>query len=144
MIKAVERLEKLEEERVQILEQGIEQFLKPFIKGKAMYVYIQGWTPEFNDGDPCTHCVDWSIGPEIVNYLHNVNNAEIFKGITTDELVKSRVINSTHKTYTLWRRSMLATIAYFDYTYTTNYQCLLLFKNNCLFTIKLDYFDPQY
>lgn len=132
---AVEKLEYLENKVNELLDKGIEQFLEPYIKGDPLYIYIQGWTPSFNDGEACTAAVDWCQGKEIVEYEHHQANESIFKGITIEELNNSREINLVEE----YRKAVSAVIKYCYYKYETNYHCLIICKDNNLTMIKEDY-----
>lgn len=137
---AVDKLEYFEEKVREVLNRGPEQFLENYIEGDTLYLYIQGWTPNFNDGELCLHSVDWCEGEEIVNYEHHINNASIFEGITEKELIESRRIHEVDsKNFLDFRRCVNAVIKYCDYKYETNYQCLFICKNNSLTFIKEDY-----
>lgn len=137
---AVDKLEYLEKKVNELLDKGIEQFLEPYIEGEPLYIYIQGWTPDFNDGEPCLHSVDWCEGKEIVEYEHHEANPSIFEGITAEELENSReVISVDDQHFSNYRKAIDAVIKYCDYKYETNYHCLIICKDNNLTMIKEEY-----
>lgn len=136
----VEKLEYLDNKIAELLNRGVEQFLDPYIEGEPLYIYIQGWTPDFNDGEPCLHSVDWCEGREIVEYEHHETNASIFEGITAEQLKTSRrIIEIESQKFSDYRKSVDAIIRYLDFKYETNYHCLIICKNNTVTLIKEDY-----
>lgn len=57
---------------------------------KPLFVYIQGYTPGFNDGDPCEHSVETTIGVDLGDLLEYSNvDSDLFSNFDlTVELFK--------------------------------------------------------
>lgn len=108
-----------------IHEEGIEQFLLKYVgreKGRQ-FLYIQLWTPEWNDGEECLHSYDYCQGSEIISYDYFKYEDEMFKGIEEKEIEDSSFLNFEE-------RDIRAVIKTLEYKYETNKQCLIILGGN--------------
>ena len=62
----IKKLRDLNAEIDAILDRGIEEFLGAFNSEKPLFIHIEGYTPLWNDGEACTHGVNYLIG------IHNI------------------------------------------------------------------------
>ena len=54
----INRLNSLKTEINEILDKGIIEFLEDYKNSELpLFIHIRGYTPGFNDGEPCTHGV---------------------------------------------------------------------------------------
>lgn len=110
----------LEKEIKNLLSKGLESFLEEYKSEKRItYLYIQMWTPDWNDGEPCEHSVDWCIGEQIIDYEYYENEHEMFEGITEEQLKNSNLLN-------IKERDIRGVIKCLEQEYTTNKQCLII------------------
>lgn len=127
-----------------ILDQGIEQFLTDYIekykkvkKGRE-FIYIQLWTPNWNDGELCENTSDWCSGREIIDYEHYKNQPLMFQGISEEE-----VYNSYTSELDFINLEFITKVL--QHKYKTNKQCLIIIdwdkkdKNGQIVCILKDY-----
>lgn len=108
-----------------LYERGVEQFLLKYVgreKGRQ-FLYIQLWTPAWNDGEECVHTHDYCIGPEIIEYEYFENEEDIFRGIDKKEIEQSAHL-------TLEERDIQGVIKTLEYKYETDKQCLIILGGN--------------
>lgn len=134
-MKPGEKLESLQKEINNLLDKGVESFIEDYKKevgkGKA-YVYIQLWTPNWNDGEPCVHSVDYCIGRQIIDYEYFENESEMFKGIEEKEIEESEILD-------IKEGDILGVIKCLERKYQTNKQCLIIIEANKIISIIRDY-----
>ena len=86
----IQELKELEQRRNELLSLDIDEYLEDFRNAttKPLVCYIQGWTPGFNDGDPCTHGVDWGVGGQNLSYMDQLDpeyRSHLFNEFVGDE-----------------------------------------------------------
>jgi hypothetical protein len=113
-----------------ILEKGFEQFLQDYIKESLennvkgrQFLYIQMWTPNWNDGEVCSLTSDWCSGDEILEYNYYENNEDVFNGIAKEEIDQSERIDLDFDV-------MNVVIKVLEHKYETNKQCLVIIDFN--------------
>jgi hypothetical protein len=133
---AGKRLELLKNEINSILDRGNEQFLEKYKKelgeGEKVYLYIQMWTPLWNDGDMCLPQVDWCMGRDIIKYEYFTVEADIFDGIDSNEIEESKIIE-------IEERDIKGVIKYLERRYRTNKQCLMVIDSRHIISFIRDY-----
>lgn len=131
----LKRLKELRKEIYNILDKGIEQFLLPYAEdSKKLYIYIQGYTPDFNDGDPCRHSVDVYKKEEILNYIFE-EEEEIFSGISKEDIKNSRDWPDKND----FRDCLEEVGEVLTNKYTTDFQVLITLKDGKIHYIKDEY-----
>ena len=129
-------LKKLREKIDDILDRGVEQFLLPFADTeKPIYIYVYGYTPCFNDGDPCTHSSyaedkDGILADDIIEY-----SSGIFGDLTRSDVYDSADWPETEE----FKEAIKAVKEVLDYKYDTDYQVLITIKDKNVCCIKDDY-----
>jgi hypothetical protein len=117
---AGEELEYLENEINNLLNKGLEQFLEKYSnRRERVFIYIQMWTPAWNDGEACVHSVDWCMGAQILDYEYYKNEKEMFDGIEEREIFNSEILD-------IKERDIQGVIKHLEKRYTTNTQCLII------------------
>lgn len=117
---AGEELEYLENEISNLLDKGLEQFLEKYSdRSERAFIYIQMWTPAWNDGEECVHSVDWCIGAQILEYEYYKNEKEMFEGIEEREIFNSEILDIKEK-------DIQGVIKHLEKRYRTNTQCLII------------------
>lgn len=86
----ITKLKELQAEIDSILEDGIEGFLEDYKNvEKPLHIYIQGYTPGFNDGEPCVHSVSYAIGfKQIVWEEYTLQEPHMFEDIMDEEALE--------------------------------------------------------
>lgn len=136
---ATKRLRELHGEIQNILEGGIEQFLLPYANDdKPLYIYVQGFTPSFNDGQPCEHESYYYTPEEVVEERYH-DDEEQFIQLTEAELLNSRKWPDDQD----FTDALNATIEALEYEYKTGYQVLITLKDNNVFKVK-EYYESDY
>jgi hypothetical protein len=133
-LKKIKKLNELQKEIDSIISLGIEQFFEDYKDAEDFYILIQGWTPTYNDGQPCKHSVDYCIGNEITKYHHHKEQSHMFKGIDVKDIECSLCPQFLDEYF------MDTIIKCLDFEYDTNYQILIIFKENKLMYVKDEYY----
>jgi hypothetical protein len=133
-----QRLTKLKKEIEGILDGGIVQFLTPWANTKKpIYIYIQGYTPSFNDGEPCLHSSQEYSKEEIDEVFEY--NLDIFGNLTLEEILESEPWPKGLE----FREALLAVHEALEYKYDTDYQVLITLKDGQVSYVK-DHYDVGY
>jgi hypothetical protein len=138
-MKPAEKLESLYKEIDEVLDGGLESFLEDYkkeVKDNKAFIYIQLWTPDWNDGEPCLHSVDYCIGPQIIDYEYFENESEMFAGISKEEIEESSLLY-------IEERDMSGVIKCLERSYETNKQCLIIIDSDKIVSIAR-YYDCGY
>jgi hypothetical protein len=138
MVNYFDRLLEIKEEKKRIVNLGLAVILEPKakdIKG-THYIYVQGYTPGFNDGDPCVHTsysytgeelkemIEWENGynSQVVDFLRphleSINNVE-------EEGIDLNILD------------VIELVA--EEEYCTDYQVLVIIKDGVVKVEKADY-----
>jgi len=126
-----------------ILDKGIAQFLIPYSNSKEpLYIYIQGYTPSFNDGEPCIHksyvySADEIIENEILEY-----DEDLFGDITKEQLENSRPYPTDKDGFILsdFFQALEAVEEALEFQYSTDYQVLITLQNGNVTYVR-DHFE---
>lgn len=118
-------------------------------------VYIIGWTPGFNDGEPCTHSQEsfvgsshtWSYrGEERLSY--DFDDRELYEELEvefeedSDEVVKH--INSDCKTLDLVSKQISAYEELVERVYNTNFEIKVTLNSDGKVVVDQDWYDCGY
>lgn len=158
----ITKLRELNAEIDAILDKGIEEFLGAFNSDKPLFIHIEGCTPLWNDGEPCTHYVDYYIGIDNIlwderNYTAGDLYKEWIEGF--DELECSYNYDTKVSTCEGFDTSLYAgepenveelkevmdtlVIPALDKKYGTDYRVLIVIHNGKL-TIKYENYNPEW
>jgi len=121
----------------EILDKGIPQFLLPYANDKKpLYIYIEGYTPSFNDGEPCIHD-SYAYGKDelIVDYDILVYSKDLFGDIDNNVLSRSR----SWPTDTSFYEAIGAVEEALEFKYGTDYHVLITLKDGNVSYVKDDY-----
>ena len=140
------QLKQLRKEINNILDRGIAQFLLPYSDSEEpLYIYIQGYTPSFNDGDPCTHnsyvySPEEIIEGEILEY-----NEDLFGDIDEEQLKASRPYPTDKDGRTLsdFNEAVEAVEEALEFKYGTDYHVLITLQNGNVTYVR-DHYDCGY
>ena len=88
---SIEKVKEINKEKERIEDEVFSKHLSNFCKEKKLFpIVIFGYTPSFNDGDPCTHTQnevscgeseyqDYIYDEELIENLKNINNQNLNK-----------------------------------------------------------------
>lgn len=134
---AADRLKELRKEINSILDKGLAQFLLPYSDIKEpMYIYVQAYTPSFNDGEPCEHrsyAMDkYSIGEEeILKY-----EQDFFGKVTLEDIDNSVEWPEGEE----FLAALDGVEEALEYKYGTDYQVLITLKDGNVSFVR-DHYD---
>ena len=128
------------------------RFSKP---QKAKLIYIIGWTPGFNDGEPCTHSQEsfvgsshtWSYrGEECLSY--DFDDYELFDEFDVEfnesgDVILSH-INSDCKTLDLVSKQVNAYEELVERVYNTNFELKVTLNSEGKVVVDQDWYDCGY
>ena len=135
-----EQLKELRSQIDAILNRGIEQFLLPFSSNtRPIYLYIQGYTPSFNDGDPCTHRSYVHDREDIISEGILEYESEFFGSIDEQQIEESLDPPNSEE----FRDALEAVEEALEYKYGTDYQVLITLKDNNISYVR-DHYDCGY
>lgn len=135
-----EKLKELREEIRNILDKGIEQFLLPYSNNKKpIYIYVQGYTPSFNDGDPCTHNSYSYNKYEILSEEFLEYEADFFGNVNKQVLEESIDPPDTVE----FSDALESALEALEFQYGSDYQVLITLKDGNVSFVK-DYYDCEY
>ena len=133
------QLKELKEEINKILEKGITQFLEPWADTETpIYIYIQGYTPSFNDGEPCTHSSTEYNKNEIIEDILEYNG-DLFGEIGEEELLAS----ADWPTDPEFQEAIEGVHEALGYEYGTDYHLLITLKDGQVSYVR-DHYDCGY
>lgn len=135
-----QQLTKLREEINAILDKGINQFLIPWAGTKdPIYIYIQAWTPSFNDGEPCVHTSNVYDKDEIINDEKFDYNKEFFGNLTEEEITNSKAWPEEKD----FRDAIEGVEEALQHKYGTDYQVLITLKDGQVSYVR-DHYECGY
>lgn len=143
MVTKIEKIKELQSEIATILSYPLDEFINPFILTiqNELKILVLGWTPVFNDGEPCEHSIEWCIGSEINEYEYVENFPNLFKGIKAEEIenemdsIKLRETTG-EKGYNLMMEGVLM---WLDNMYGTDYAVLICIGKEGVKVVKEEY-----
>lgn len=132
-----QQLTQLREEINAILDKGIAQFLTPWADTETpIYIYIQGYTPDFNDGERCVHNSCEYDKDEIIDDKILENNSDLFGAITEQDIEDSADWPSDP----LFKEAIDCVHEALEYNYGTDFHVLITLKDGQVSYIR-DHYD---
>lgn len=134
------KLKELRSEIENILDKGIAQFLMPYSDNKnPIYIYIQGYTPAFNDGDPCIHNSYYYTKEEIFEEELLEYESDFFGNVTEEVLEESLDPPDTQE----FMEALEGVEDALEYKYGTDYHVLITLKDGNVSFVR-DHYDCGY
>ena len=129
-----------------ILDKGIAQFLLPYSDSEEpLYIYIQGYTPSFNDGEPCLHDSYAYSAEDIIEYEVLEYSEDLFGDIDEEQLKSSRPYprNKDGDILTEFIEAIEAVKEALEFKYGTDYHVLIALQNGNVTYVR-DHYECGY
>lgn len=113
------------------------------------FVYILGWTPGFNDGEPCTHSQETFVGSSYYatwreKDYYDFEEREMYEEFDTDEDNPANHINKECKTLDSVASQLAVYDEIIERVFDTNFELKISLDKNGKVQVDQDYYDCGY